>query len=561
MKRALIKNNVILLISAFMMFFIVVFFTLYDFDKRNQQAIMENVINEVELEYNLYQGDATAFVDLYLVSSGRRITILDSNGLVLADSHDDTVGQDKSERPEIKELGRVFIRRSETIGVNLLYIARQMEDGNYLRIALPKDDHTEDYNRVIFILIFTSLGFITIYYYGLIKVNEHLLRPWEQVKKGLVALNEREFSLMSLNSPYPEINDILHDINDITYETQKHLQEIESYQLQLSEILNGLKQGVMLFNESEQLVYYNEDAKVYFELTEDTFMKPSYYAIRYNEIKEAISQANNLKQPSSFDLKMDGKTIDVKVFHIHAKGYEQTNATVLCLFKDVTQERAMEQIKRDFFSHASHELKSPLTAIRGYAELIENEMIDPKSVKSTAKEIVKQTELMTLLVEDMLMLSRLENLKEKTYQKENITNVLSEVKQALLPLAKQKSIKLDIKSESLEMMCDLIDIQKLFKNVIENAIKYSDPEKTVLITLKKQDDYVLFQVKDQGYGISPEHQQRVFERFYRVDKGRLDGGTGLGLAIVKHIVLKYDGKIDLKSSLSKGTNITITLKP
>lgn len=561
MKRALIKNNVILLITAFTMFFIVVFFALYDFDKRNQQAIMLNIINEVELEYELFTGDAQAFVETYQIESERRITILDSNGIVIADSHDDEVGQDKSERPEIMSLGRVFIRRSETINVNLLYIARVMEDGNYLRVALPKDDHTEDYNRVIFILIFTSLGFIAIYYAGLVKVNEHLLKPWDQVKKGLTALNEREFSLMSLNSPYPEINDILHDINDITYETQKHLQEIESYQLQLNEILNGLKQGVMLFNEKEQLVYYNEDAKVYFELTEDTFMKPSYYAIRYNEIKDAISVANASKQASSFDLKMDGKTIDVKVFHIHAKGYEHTNATVLCLFKDVTQERAMEQIKRDFFSHASHELKSPLTAIRGYAELIENAMVDPKTFSSTAKEIVKQTELMTMLVEDMLMLSRLENLKEKTYQKENLTAILNDVKDGLSQIAKNKDINIQVDSEPISMMCDLVDIQKLFKNVIENAIKYSEANKTVYVTLKKQKDMILFQVKDQGYGISPEHQQRVFERFYRVDKGRLDGGTGLGLAIVKHIVLKYDGHIDLKSSLSKGTTITITLKP
>lgn len=561
MKRALIKNNVILLITAFTMFFIVVFFSLYDFDKRNQEAIMVNIINEVELEYELFTGDARSFVETYLIESERRITILDSNGIVIADSHDDQVGQDKSERPEILSLGRVFIRRSETINVNLLYIARQMEDGNYLRVALPKDDHTEDYNRVIFILIFTSIGFIVIYYAGLVKVNEHLLKPWDQVKKGLTALNEREFSLMSLNSPYPEINDILHDINDITYETQKHLQEIESYQLQLNEILNGLKQGVMLFNEKEQLVYYNEDAKLYFDLTEDTFMKPSYYAIRYNEIKDAINLANTSKQASSFDLKMDGKTIDVKVFHIHAKGYEHTNATVLCLFKDVTQERAMEQIKRDFFSHASHELKSPLTAIRGYAELIENKMIEPSSFSDTAKEIVKQTELMSMLVEDMLMLSRLENLKEKTYQQENLTQILNDVYDVLAPIAKHKNIKIDMKSEPIEMMCDLIDIQKLFKNVIENAIKYSDANKTVHVVLKKHEGMVFFQVKDQGYGISPEHQQRVFERFYRVDKGRLDGGTGLGLAIVKHIVMKYDGHIDLKSSLSKGTVLTVTLKP
>jgi two-component system, OmpR family, phosphate regulon sensor histidine kinase PhoR len=110
------------------------------------------------------------------------------------------------------------------------------------------------------------------------------------------------------------------------------------------------------------------------------------------------------------------------------------------------------------------------------------------------------------------------------------------------------------------MMCDPIDIQKLLRNLIENSIKYSEPNKKVSIELKVTEEEIILIVADQGYGISPEHQQRVFERFYRVDKGRLDGGTGLGLAIVKHIVLKYEGTIQLKSSLSKGTTITIKLK-
>jgi two-component system, OmpR family, phosphate regulon sensor histidine kinase PhoR len=252
--------------------------------------------------------------------------------------------------------------------------------------------------------------------------------------------------------------------------------------------------------------------------------------------------------------------MEVRVFFVNAQGFNHTEATVLALFKDVTQERAIEQMKRDFFSHASHELKSPLTAIRGYAELIEHGLIQEDEIKESSHQIVKQTETMAALVEDMLMLSRLENLKEKIYSKQDLNQILLTVIDTQSQFAVSKNINLSTQSKSIIMMCDPLDIQKLFKNLIENAIKYSDPNKKVEIKLDQRESEVIFTVKDQGYGIEPEHQQRVFERFFRVDKGRLDGGTGLGLAIVKHIALKYDGSIELVSTLRKGTQITVKLK-
>ncbi len=560
MKSTLIRNNIILLLSAFMLFFIIVFFSLNYFERQNQEDLMKFVIDEVELEYNNFVGTPDEFVDAYQNENNRRITILDEDAIVLVDSHDDTVGTDKSERPEIKNLGTVYKRTSDTIDVNLLYIARQLDDNNYLRVAIPVESKQASYNSVILVLVLTSAGFITIFYLGLTQLSKNLLAPWNKVKEGLIDVNQGNVQMISLNSPYPEINDIIHEINGINLSTLRNLKSIESYQIQLNEILNELKQGVMLFNKDELLVYFNDDAKLIFNLDEDAYMKPSYYAIRDAQIRDAVTTANTDHQSSTFDSKFDGKTMEVRVFFVNAQGFNHTEATVLALFKDVTQERAIEQMKRDFFSHASHELKSPLTAIRGYAELIEHGLIKPEEVKESSYQIVKQTETMAALVEDMLMLSRLENLKEKVYSKQDLNQKLKEVIDTQSPFAISKNIHLSVQSKSIVTMCDPLDIQKLFKNLIENAIKYSEPNKKVEITLDQKEDEIIFIVKDQGYGIEPEHQQRVFERFFRVDKGRLDGGTGLGLAIVKHIALKYNGSVELTSTLSKGTKITVKLK-
>ncbi|MBN2299733.1 MAG: GHKL domain-containing protein [Acholeplasmataceae bacterium] len=560
MKKKLIVNNTILLLTAFILFFLVAFISLFLFERNNQSQFMGYIIDEVALSYDQFEGTPVEFVDQYVNENGRRITILDVNASVLADTHDEVVGTDKSQRPEILDLGSVHTRQSATLDLGMIYIARLMSDGNYLRVAVELADQTAAYNRTVLIFIISSIGFLGLYYIGLTQVNKNLLSPWDQVKKGLIALSHGKYQVMSLNSPYEEINEILHEMNGINMETAKYLQTIEAYQIQLSDILNAMHQGVMLFDQDENLVYSNDDAKELFDISQDAIDHPNYQSIRDLSLKKAISKTNQFKKPSIFDIKLGSRIIECKIFYISTEKMKQKAATVLAMFKDVTQERSVEQMKRDFFSHASHELKSPLTAIRGYAELIEMGLIKGEEISQSATQIVKQTETMTALVEDMLMLSRLENLQEKQYTNNDMDSILRNVIKQLQPAITDKKIKIDLSSKPLMMLCDQLDIQKLFKNLIENAIKYSENDKEVVIQLKSSNNEIIFDIKDQGIGISSEHQQRVFERFYRVDKGRLDGGTGLGLAIVKHIVMKYEGNIQLESGLSKGTHIIIKLK-
>ena len=555
MKRILIRNNLMTYAISFIIFFIITSSIIYWFNQKKQEEFMHFLIEEVELSYESYIGNETDFVLDFTLENERRITILDENGFVLADSHDAEIGTDKSLRPEIVDIGSVVRRHSATIDVDLIYTAKRLDNGNILRVSAPLRPQAQTFNALLFWLLLSGTVLMVINWLVLKKLSENLYQPWIKVKENLVMLREGKYQVLAPNTPYPEINQIIHEMNTINLATAKHVDEIEDYQTQLNHILDEMDQAVLLMDQDNNILFFNEDAKNLFKINDKMEPQKTYQFIREVKINEAISYANKEKEATFFDIKMLGKLFEIHVFPVSIRMKEQV-ATVLLTLKNVTEERSVEVMKKDFFSHASHELKSPLTAIKGYAELIEFDLINKSEIKQVSQNINKQVMMMNALVEDMLMLSRLENMTENPNQTNSLTSILSEVIEQLKPFALEKNIHLNIQAQDIEMICDRLDMHKLFKNLIENAIKYSDPQKQIDISLLKGDK-IIFIVKDHGYGIALEHQSRVFERFYRIDKGRLDGGTGLGLAIVKHIVLKYQGNIHLESGLSKGTTITI----
>ena len=560
MRKVVIRNNILLLLSAFMLFFVIVFLALYQFEKRHQTSMMSFLLDEVTTSYDNFNDSDQAFVSSY-DQSQRRITILDENGYVIADTHDDEIGEDKSQRPEILNLEEVYSRKSDTIGVDLLYMGRRLDDGTYIRVSIPLETQITTYRQVLWALIMSGLGILGVYYFVLKKVNQNLLKPWDKVKEGVVKLNQGKYQMMTLNSPYEEINEMLHEMNQINYDTSKYLNRINSYQEQLRYILNEIRQSILLFDNHKKLMFFNQDAKNLFDLKDEYMNQEGYKFIRDIDLNKALDHVFESNQAFKKDYRDLDRIYDCYIYPLHKNEEDEGLASILMVLKDVTEERQIGQMKRDFFSHASHELKSPLTAIRGYAELILYDMIKEKDIKESTQKIIAQTEFMSALVEDMLMLSRLENIKEESYQDIHLNRILDEVLDTLNQSLKEKQMKIKlIKKEDIKYYGDPLDFSKLFKNLIENAYKYSDPSKTISIELKTHKEQVIFSVKDQGKGIPKEHQSRVFERFYRVDKGRLDGGTGLGLAIVKHIAIKYDGKVELKSSLSEGTAIKVFLK-
>lgn len=222
-----------------------------------------------------------------------------------------------------------------------------------------------------------------------------------------------------------------------------------------------------------------------------------------------------------------------------------------------------KMIRQEFFSNASHELKTPITSVRGYAELLENGMATNENQKKEfLARIKKETENMTNLINDILMISRLETKEvEVTISLVRISPLVKEICSSLEPLAKECQVTMEINSRPLVMKANTEQLRELLSNLITNAIKYNKQGGKVKVTITSEGDFIVIIVEDTGVGIPEEAKLRVFERFYRVDKGRSKkmGGTGLGLSIVKHIVHYYNGSIEMESQVGKGTKFTVRL--
>lgn len=351
-------------------------------------------------------------------------------------------------------------------------------------------------------------------------------------------------------------NIMIQYIKDMQENLQTQVSKSERYRKRLRLILDGLQLGILLIDKDYKITYFNKKMYLFFHLM-DKDMGQSIDQLELplafiSVIHEAVSKGSIRK-----DIDFKNKLYDVQVTPFLKT--ESNETLVLIVVDDVSLERSTEQMKKDFFSYASHELKTPITSIKGFAELVLYDMVSKEEAKKALTSIVKQADTMTTLVEDMLMLSRLENYKESKQINVNLNEKLKEVLITLKPIIEQKNIIITQDVHTIEMVCDPMDMFKLFKNIIENSIKYSKDHAKVTIKLNQVNQTIMFVVKDEGFGIPFIHQSRIFERFYRVDEYRGEGGTGLGLAIVKHIVMKYNGSVELESKVNQGTLVEVVL--
>ena len=257
-------------------------------------------------------------------------------------------------------------------------------------------------------------------------------------------------------------------------------------------------------------------------------------------------------------------------FHFKSYCYDEMNVIAettmqmaQAVRKSMNQIEFEKMVRQEFFSNASHELKTPITSIKGYTELLENGLVtDEKTKKDFLLRIRKETGNMTNLINDILMISRLETKEAEVVIAEvRLCPLLEEVRASLVPLAAECSVSVEMNCRPLVIKANALQLRELFNNLMTNAIKYNKPGGKVSVTVTSEKDEIIIIVEDTGVGIPEEAKQRVFERFYRVDKGRSKkmGGTGLGLSIVKHIVNYYNGTIELESKLSVGTKFTVRL--
>ncbi len=320
------------------------------------------------------------------------------------------------------------------------------------------------------------------------------------------------------------------------------------------QMLEKIHNAVAVLEKDNLVMFFNKAFKNLFKI--EKFEKIKFEKLNIPiKLIEFLAKYNKSKT-NNFRLIHDEKNY---VIVFHELKLDFLNSYTVITINDVTLETTISNLKKDFISYASHELKSPLTLIKGNAELLKHGMVKDEEYKKVVSNISKQTDLMSNIIEDMLMLSRLENFKESQDVEMNLKEKINEILELMRPLIIKKNISIITNCENIKYNADPMDIMKLLKNIIENAVIYSKNNSKIEINLLRTNKMIIFSVKDNGIGIPLEHQERIFERFYRINSNNKKEGTGLGLAIVKHVVQKYKGKYIIKSKPNYGTTLQIEL--
>lgn len=358
-----------------------------------------------------------------------------------------------------------------------------------------------------------------------------------------------------------EIGQLSHSFNLMASRLEDTIKDLNDKKNKLYSILNSMDDGVIFVDNEQNIILINPAAKELFDISVDVKNRYILEVIRDSRIYEILKN----KDDAPLELVINNskyRIIQTKAISVTDYATEK-EIGVLLVFHDVTKIKTLEKMRSDFVANVSHELKTPLTSIKGFAETLK--YVEDTETREKFLDIINvEAERLSRLINDILTLSELENKDYSVnFQKVCLNDSIDEVYYIMQTIATEKDIKLDFKlnSEKLYINGDRDKFKQMMINLVDNAIKYTPSGGIVEVALKKNKDYAIIIIKDTGIGIPKHHLPRLFERFYRVDKARSRsmGGTGLGLAIVKHILMIFNGKIDVESEINKGTKFTITL--
>jgi two-component system phosphate regulon sensor histidine kinase PhoR len=495
------------------------------------------------------------------IEADLRITFIDADGTVVADSA--LVSEDNHlSRPEIAEPGTVAIRQSDTVGMRMMYLAEQLDGGGYLRVAIPLSSMTPFLSNFILLSIVIAAFVIAIAAVFVRVVAGRTTRPLRETVEALKAIPEGRYIERVPFAGSGEINSLTNELNAIARMIADNLRSLAVEKRKLDFILDHMDQGLCILDAFGRVILANRFIADLFDYDAKENLNHDYlYLFRDKAIQDGVRAALERGIGSNGTYRRGDRHYSVAI--IKNPDDSNANESILVILADITKERELEILKRDFFTNASHELKSPLTAILGASELIAANMT--KSADETvdlAQRIIQEARRMNNLVSDMLDLSKYEQgVLARPATTIDLADVCREVVAALAPLADERKITIQTKLVPASFVADHEHMTQLVRNLVDNAVKYGIEGGHVTVALRKSDAEVELTVADDGIGIPKADQARVFERFYRVDKARSKktGGTGLGLAIVKHLALAYQGRIALESELGKGTKITVSL--
>jgi two-component system phosphate regulon sensor histidine kinase PhoR len=488
------------------------------------------------------------------VNPDTRITLIDQDGTVLFDNKIDPVNMENhANRPEVagafKNGQGEDIRFSATMEKRTHYIAQRLPDGTVLRLSSTTDTVLSALKQNIPMIVLAILLVILLAF----------LLARRQVRKIVDPINSINLEEPTENDVYEELAPLLMRVHHQRRRIDNQISELNQRQEEFDAITANMEEGLIVLDERGFVLYVNHSA---LKLVDAEWTDPAG--------KHISSLNRDLKFQMMVDDALDGEfseemfVFEQRRYQLRAnpvfQGDKKQGAVLLML--DVTEKEKAESVRREFSANVSHELKTPLTAISGFAELLKNDMVRKSDIPAVADRVYEEACRMADLIDDIIQISRLDERSElPPKETADIYQIALEVVERLTGKAEHEGVRLNVEGQptKAEVMPRLIE--ELIFNLCENSIKYNKPGGEVNIRIFEQDGRATIEVADTGIGIPSEHCERIFERFYRVDKShsRETGGTGLGLAIVKHIVASHHGDIRLDSTPGVGTTITVEL--
>ncbi|MDD4069108.1 MAG: ATP-binding protein [Candidatus Izemoplasmatales bacterium] len=520
---------------------------------------LNNYLEIVKVDYeNL---DETQIIDKYkVIDNYLRITFIDSQGDVIIDSLVDNLDNHLN-RPEIVNIGKVYTRYSNTLKIDMMYLATNLDNGDYLRVAIPSGSIMTFLNDFVALSIVVGILILTLSIIVVTYLLNYSMKPLEEVKTILEDVNEGKFKEIDQMVKFDEISGLVSEINIINKTISENINSLRTEKNKTDFLLKHMNQGICVLDSNAKIILLNDYLKNLYNFNIDFNINKDYrYLFRDEDIQKAINEVYKEKNNINLVSNIGDKYYSVMITYTDEAW--SFNSGVILIYTDITTLKNIEVLKRDFFVNASHELKSPLTTIIGSTDLIIQGLAkDKNTVDDLISRIHSEAKRMDNLVMDMLTLSEYENRNQKNSKRMiSIRSSIDNIIETLRVLINESKAVIDLEVENLTIYFSEDDFYQLFKNLIENAIKYGKPNGNVFIKVFSDSDNIKFEIKDNGIGIPKSDLSRVFERFYRVDKARSKSskGTGLGLSIVKHVVLNYNGKIELNSEENVGTEVIVT---
>lgn len=558
MKKRIIASILITVVFAIAILSSV-FFALVNIKEVDRTKEILSLYNKL-ITYDLQKGNDD-FSEYKINNQEIRVSIIDKEGQVLYDSLGEIIDNHVNREEVVEAFDKgvsSLVRFSDTVGKDLVYYATRIDDNTVIRTSAQMSDTkliTSKSSKYFLLIIIGVVVISIVLCEKLVKIIVQPVRELEEVTKKIANGDLNKRAVIYYND---EIGSLAKTFNEMADMLEIKISDSLDKQNKLEAILESMESGVIAITAAGKVMLINPYAKSLFGIGEDIIGKNiSNYIIDHDFlsfIRDVMDiDAKEIKLFHPFER-------EIKVKKAPIIGQRGNEIGIVISIQDITDIKRLENMRSQFVANVSHELKTPLTSIKGFSETLR--IVDDENTKNKFLDIIdKETDRLTLLIDDILILSNIENMNKLSNEKFNPNEVVEDVINMIKKEAAKKNISIEVEKKFNGLLVgDKDKFYQVVLNLTTNSIKYSNENGNVKIFTNKSKDKFVLMVKDDGIGIPKEDLPRIFERFYIVDKSRTSKSTGLGLAIVKHIVKLFNGEIFVESEVGKGSKFTVISK-